>query len=48
MNTVYGNDVGRRIAAPFINGLGPSPGFAAPAGSASYGTVGAGGGRKHG
>jgi len=33
MNTVYGNDVGRDIAAPFINGLAPSITFAPPPGS---------------
>lgn len=33
MNTVYGNDVGHDVTAPFINGLGASSGFVAPAGS---------------
>lgn len=35
MNTVFGNDAGHDIAAPFINGLAPSPGFVAPPGSPS-------------
>ena len=38
MNAVYGNDVGMDIAAPFINGLGPSAGFTVPPGSPSYNT----------
>ena len=36
MNTVYGNDVGMDIAAPFINGLAPSAAFSVPPGSPSY------------
>jgi hypothetical protein len=38
MNAVYGNDVGMDIAAPFINGLPASAGFAVPPGSPSYNT----------
>lgn len=55
MNTVYGNDVGQAIAAPFINGLAPSGTFVAPPGSPQLGGVGPGtgpsqgeGGRQHG
>ena len=33
MDGVYGTDVGRAIAAPFINGLGPSPPFQPPPGA---------------
>jgi penicillin-binding protein 1A len=43
MNTVYGNDAGHNIAAPFINGLAPSAGFVAPPGSPST-VIGNGGG----
>lgn len=43
MNTVYGNDAGHDITAPFINGLAPSSGFVVPAGSPSYATGGQGG-----
>lgn len=50
MNTVFGNDAGHDIAAPFINGLGPSPGFVVPPGSPSGigGGSGAGSGASHG
>ena len=44
MDTVYGNDVGHDIAAPFINGLPPSSRFSVPPGSPSYGGGGGGGG----
>jgi penicillin-binding protein 1A len=36
MNSVYGNDVGADLAAPFINGLAPGATFTVPPGSPSY------------
>lgn len=38
MNTVYGNDTGQQIAAPFINGLPSSAAFTPPPGSPSFST----------
>lgn len=55
MNTVYGNDTGHDVTAPFINGLAPSAGFVVPPGSSPTVLGGGGGqgpgsspGKKHG